>query len=479
MTISIRQCSMCLLLNALACGDAAAPTAPTAAPPTAAQATIAGAAAAASTQSASPMHAQYAPGPLAPGYQRFEAEPVDVPSGTSTDWAQWVGGPLEQDYDVIDITGGQSVSGHHAILYATIEAQPSGFTRLWKDEDQTLTRIMGGVGGEGGANVDLPEGVVFRVKKGSYLLLQTHYLNTSDKLVVGRAHVDVKLGAVDPSHRVASIFANTTTAVTLPPRAQTVQDVHCDVKEDLKFIQFSNHMHYFGVSTYTEFTSPSGVTQMLKQDTTWAEDLALNPNLTHYPADAPLLVPAGSRLHTHCEWDNTSGAPVTFPAEMCVFFGFIFSEADITCNSNKWTTAAGSRASMAGSTPSAMPMAMAMANAGNAMPMPNAGAAAMTTATPGSDCSSQADQTIKNAPSFDQDAVDCSTPCAFDPDFAACVMPCFETTLGLSPACAACNSTVGACSSKHCRSNCLTGPNTPDCRSCVVTMCGTEANRCK
>lgn len=459
--MSIQKSPIWLLLAAaMACGEAVS----TPSPNLETQPKAAGAVAAPSIPAAASQHAAYAPGPLAPGYQRFEAAPVDVPSASSTDWAQWVGGPLEQDYDVIDITGSQSIGGHHAILYASIEAQPSGFTRLWKDEDQTTTRIMGGVGGEGGANVKLPEGVVFRVKKGSYLLLQTHYLNTTDKPIVGRAHVDVKLGPVDPSHRVASIFANTTTSLTLPPRAQTTQDVNCDVKEDLKFIQISNHMHHYGVSTYTEFTSPSGVTQMLKQDTTWAEDLALNPNLTHYPADAPQIVPAGSRLHTHCEWDNTSGAPVTFPTEMCVFFGFVFAEADVTCNNNKWSSAAGARTSMA--MPAVMTAAMTSAPS---VTQPSAATA----------CASPADQAIKNAPSFDQSAVDCSTPCAFDPDFAACVMPCFQTTLGLSPMCAACNSAVGACSSNNCRSHCLAGPNTPDCRNCVMTMCGAEADRCK
>lgn len=221
MTIRTQICWTWLLVMAAACGEAAKLEAPSAAAqPAAVQVTAAGAPAAVSVPAKT--HAAYTPGPLAPGYQRFEAAPVDVPSGTSTDWAQWVGGPLDQDYDVLDITGSQSIGGHHAILYATIEAQPSGFTRLWKDEDQTTTRIMGGVGGEGGANVKLPQGVVFRVKKGSYLLLQTHYLNTLDTPISGRAHVDVKLGPVDPTHRVASIFANTTTALTLPPRTQSM-----------------------------------------------------------------------------------------------------------------------------------------------------------------------------------------------------------------------------------------------------------------
>jgi hypothetical protein len=65
--------------------------------------------------------------PVAEGYQRFEPPAIEVEPGDSDDWAQWVGGPLDQDYDVIDIDGTQSVGGHHALVYATTVAQRAWF----------------------------------------------------------------------------------------------------------------------------------------------------------------------------------------------------------------------------------------------------------------------------------------------------------------------------------------------------------------
>src|SRR5262245_53048451 len=168
--------------------------------------------------------------PLEPGYKRYEPPPIEVGVGVSDDWAQWVGGPLDQDYDVIDIKGNQSVGGHHALVYATVDEQPTGFTRIWQDADQLAARLMGGIGGEGGANVNLPPGVVFRVKKGSYILIQTHYLNVLDRTIMGQTYIDVKLEPVDATRIVASMMSNTTLSIDLAAHKQTTLDIYCSVQ---------------------------------------------------------------------------------------------------------------------------------------------------------------------------------------------------------------------------------------------------------
>lgn len=273
---------------------------------------------------------------LEPGFERFETAPIEVEAGGSDDWAQWVGGPLDADYDVIAIHGYQSASGHHALMYANTEAQEPGFTRLWRDTDQFTTRLMGGVGGEGGASAMLPEGVVFRVKKGSYLMVQTHYLNTSEETITARSVLDVKLAPVDPTRTVASIMSSFDAAVTLEPGVETTMDIDCEVQSDLRFIQTSNHMHDWGVSTFTEVIEASGERRELKTDASWSAEWALNPNFDHYPVDDPLFVAAGSTLHTQCTWNNNTMEPIAFPTEMCVFFGFILNDSDINCNAGAW-----------------------------------------------------------------------------------------------------------------------------------------------
>ncbi|HKP63365.1 MAG TPA: hypothetical protein VJV78_41805, partial [Polyangiales bacterium] len=308
---------------------------------------------------------------LEPGYKRFEPPPIEVGVGVSDDWAQWVGGPLDQDYDVIDIKGNQSVGGHHALVYATVDEQATGFTRIWQDADQLAARLMGGIGGEGGANVNLPPGVVFRVKKGSYILIQTHYLNVLDRTIMGQTYIDVKLEPVDPTRTVASMMSNTTLAIDLAAHKQTTLDIYCSVQRDLKFIQVSNHMHDYGKTSVTDWIDPQGMKHVLKDDKTWSGDLALNPNFTKFPAETPQVVPKGSMLHTQCTWNNTTDGSVKFPAEMCVFFGFIYSESDVYCTDNKWSEASATTATAG--TGAAAPVAGAGGAAGAAGSAPTAG----------------------------------------------------------------------------------------------------------
>jgi hypothetical protein len=400
------------------------------------------------------------PPPVAPGYQRFVASPVDVPMGSSDDWAQWVGGPLDQDYDVVDITGWQSVGGHHAILYATPDANPPGTTRLWRDADQLTTRIMGGVGGEGGANARLPPGVVFRVKKGKYLLMQTHFLNVQPRTLVGRSVLDVKLEPVDRSRRVASILSSTVLKVNVLASGKTSVDVTCPVQADVQFIQIANHMHDYGQSAFTEYTDPAGQLHMLKRDDAWSGEWALNPNFTHFPVEAPAVIPKGSVIHTRCNFANQTAKEVAFPAEMCVFFGFILSEVDIYCTDGKWSIASSSDE-----------------------PVQPAGDAGISDAGPAADagpggCLDSNDQAIMKAATFDQRSTDCSVPCAFDTDVASCTARCFQRDVGLSASCARCNGVNVACGAKNCFTDCLTDSASPACRSCVSTNCDPAFHMC-
>lgn len=419
--------------------------------------------------------------PVAEGYQRFEPPAIEVDPGESYDWAQWVGGPLDQDYDVVDINGAQSVGGHHALVYATTVAQRPGTTRLWQEEDQLTSRLMGGIGGEGGANVRLPKGVVFRVKKGSYLLIQTHYLNATDKPILGRTVMDIKLEPVDASRTVASMVSITSLGVRLPAHAESSLEVSCKIERDLRFLMVSNHMHDWGTIQTTSYVDPSGESHTIVDDQSWTGELALNPTWTKYTLDKPGLVPKGSVITTRCTWNNTTDNEITFPTEMCVFFGFVVNENDIYCHEGKWSEAktfgsAPEEATAPASTPEA-PDEM-MTDPGT-MTDVDAGVETEDGPEPAAyGCTSMSDQTIMGSAEFDAKSTQCATPCGLDPDVAACTAPCFEEDIGLSPACAACNAKNIACGSEKCLRPCLTNSASAACRSCVMESCDAAFREC-
>ncbi|HXU80782.1 MAG TPA: hypothetical protein VN914_05260 [Polyangia bacterium] len=268
--------------------------------------------------------------PQPQGYTRFETQPTPLVPGASVLRVEWVAPAMTEDMDVLDIRGWQSKAGHHALLYAIVEEQPVGTVRNWKNEDQLSSSLIGGSGGEAGGQLKLPPGVVMRLRKGRALVVQLHYLNTSREMVMGQSVIDVKLAPASPARRVASAFASTSTQVALPP-GPSKMDIDCKLDTDVSFLMVSNHQHHLGTSSYTEQLRPDGNRQDIKRDDRWEEEWAFNPNFSRFEVNAPLVIKAGTTLHTHCEWMNGAGEQVKFPDEMCVFFGFFLGEQDLYC----------------------------------------------------------------------------------------------------------------------------------------------------
>lgn len=269
--------------------------------------------------------------PVKDGFVRYVTKPIAVEPGRDVMWDEWVAPPLDIDMDVIKVTGMQSGGGHHAILYGTTDLQPLGTVRQWQDADQLTTKTLGGVGAEGDGIDALPPGVVFRAKKGSALMIQSHFLNTTKKTLQGRSAIDVKLLPADPALKVASRFTNTTLAISLPPSAPSSLQVTCKVPKDLSFVAYANHMHSYGVSVKTELATPDGTTRPLKVDPSWNYAWAFAPNFSKFALDAPDVIPAGSTITTTCNWVNSETTTLNFPSEMCVFIGHMVEDADVTC----------------------------------------------------------------------------------------------------------------------------------------------------
>jgi hypothetical protein len=291
----------------------------------------------------------------------------------------------------------------------------------------------------------------------------------------------------------------TTLGIKLPAHLESSNQVECMLEKDLRFLQISNHMHDYGKIQVSDFVAPDGSVHMLKDDQNWVGELALNPNFTKYTVDTAVLVPKGSRIRTRCTWNNTSDKEVTFPTEMCVFFGFVLNPNDVYCNEGKWSEATSFAApadatATAGASTAQSPSSMGAAGAGAVPAMGSstgAAGAAPTMASAGAagsgsvgasmaamGCTSKADQDIMNADTFDKQSTDCATPCALDPDTAGCAAPCFENKVGLSHACAACNADNIACGAKKCLSPCLSDSASPACRSCVMTNCDPAFRMC-
>jgi hypothetical protein len=280
-----------------------------------------------------------APAPTGPpaGYVRFETPPITLQPGENRMWMQWVALPADEDRNIADLIGFQGPGGHHAVLYHTTEVQPVGTTRDFLNEDQSEIHLIGGIGGEGGEAVKLPPGVVFRVPAGRALLVQTHYLNTTDAPIEGHSIIDVKFSAPAPDDKLASFFVSSAKAINVPANSRAERDVTCVLERDLPMLMFANHMHEWGMTITTTITPPGATSaRVLKDDPVWDLEWTYNPEYEVATVEQPIVLSAGSTITTHCEWNNTTAKVLNQPDEMCLFLGFFIGDKDATCLEGTW-----------------------------------------------------------------------------------------------------------------------------------------------
>lgn len=280
------------------------------------------------------------PGDAPQGYTRFVTPTVtNIKPGADLEWCQWVADADTVARDVMAVQGLQSATGHHAVLYATTAIKKIGESHECTVDDMIPISFVGAIGGEGNAGdaAALPEGLNFRLPAGQALMLNSHWLNTTDEPVDGQAVIDVKFEPASDTRVIADLFANNGDMIEIPANGTQTLDVNCVMPHDMSFAMVTNHMHNYGATAYTEIVRTNGAKEMIVEDPVWSPEEQFSPRYQRFSKDAPKVLHAGDTLHTHCEWKNTTATPQYFPDEMCVGTGFYFpSQGQIVCENGSF-----------------------------------------------------------------------------------------------------------------------------------------------
>ena len=278
------------------------------------------------------------PPALAPNEVRVVAPLVtEIPAGGDLSWCTYIENPFANEVDVIQSRGFQSKFGHHAILMEVVGAESRlGESRKCTDADMTNARFLAG-GSDAAAQFKIPEGIAFRIKKKSVLMIQSHWINTSAAPVVGQAVFNIGVQQPDGKREAAQLFAAYTANVTLPPRGPAHAKTECKIQQDLSFFALGGHAHEWGTWVRVSVDRAGGTSQTLYEHD-WEPHYQADPPLSYYETKAPLKLHAGDVLRVECDYQNTSDAEIRFPREMCVGLGFYFpGTADIQCGDGHWS----------------------------------------------------------------------------------------------------------------------------------------------
>jgi hypothetical protein len=186
--------------------------------------------------------------------------------------------------------------------------------------------FVGGTGGEGTA-VTLPEGVAFRLPKGSGIMLNTHFLNSYGETLEGHTVIDFKFAEADPSRKIASFFSHGTTQIQIPAKGRAEASTECVIREDMEFIFFTSHLHEYGSFGQSELTRAGTSTREMVHSGDWIPEYQAASQWSVWDKAAPMIFRAGDTLRTTCRWENTTAEPMQFPREMCFGVGFFLTDA--------------------------------------------------------------------------------------------------------------------------------------------------------
>ena len=265
---------------------------------------------------------------------------AEIPGGADLTWCDYVANPFEREVDVVQSRGFQSKFGHHAILMEVAGAEDRlGQSHACTDADMTNARFLAG-GSDAAAQFRIPEGVAFRIKKNSVLMVQTHWINTSAVPTRGQTVFNIGVKEPDGTRQAAQLFAAYTANVTLPPRGPAHASTDCTIKQSMSLFALGGHAHEWG--THVRLSrSRDGKTETL-YDHDWEPQYQADPPLLYFETKAPLRFEAGDVLHVECDYQNVTDAEIRFPREMCVGMGFYFpGTADIQCGDGHWSNGNG------------------------------------------------------------------------------------------------------------------------------------------
>lgn len=278
----------------------------------------------------------FRPPPPGDGEIQFIAPPVrNIEPGKDITICAYLDERVASDLDIFEYHGYQSTLGaHHTILYAVQQTQAANAHECTED-DMVNSRYLGGAGADTPPAV-LPEGVVFRMPGNTQLMIQTHWINASDKPIDGQGAFTLKVTDPKPEHQTAQLFTVPNTNLSLPVGVGSAF-TECRVREDMNVFLLGGHMHEWGTHVKITHTPASGSGANVVYDHGWAPEDIFAPPLNNYTTANPFVLHKDDKVRVDCTYNNTTGAPLLFPSEMCVAFTYAYPMTkQIDCVDGNW-----------------------------------------------------------------------------------------------------------------------------------------------
>jgi hypothetical protein len=257
-----------------------------------------------------------------------------VPAGSEVQHCYYFKLPSDVDLEVVRFEIAYLQGSHHMNLFRTTTQVPDHDEECFVPMDFSTPTNPGGVDLIVGSQTEaldwkMPEGVAFKLKAHTQLVLQTHYVNASTQVsALGAGEVWVNLHtAPDPAKitaHVGTMFANNM-QLKIPPHSQVSFETGCSLPHAVNVIAATGHFHSRGRvfevrSCPTDMRAPE--TTPFYQSQAWNEP-------PFKVLDTPISLQAGGGLDYTCEFVNEGTETLTFgphveTQEHCNLFAYFY-----------------------------------------------------------------------------------------------------------------------------------------------------------
>ncbi len=224
-------------------------------------------------------------------------------------------------YDFADPQQGKF--GHHFVILKAKNPLPDGSVEdCSKPEDMAKYDLLTIPGFE------LPAAHAFILRKGTPIVMQSHYINTSKEPIRIRDLLRFRRVDVSTVKTWAAAFASFLPFFEVKPGQQASGSYKCVVPQDYKLMMTGGHMHEWGmryVLSYAE--TPADTMKDLFRIDEWHSHYRDNPP-TLLLKEKPMDLRKGTIMKTECTWNNNTAEPLSYPHEMCSTFGVILGTQD-------------------------------------------------------------------------------------------------------------------------------------------------------
>lgn len=240
-----------------------------------------------------------------------------VPSGGDQTYClRWT---TPDELDITSFTGTLGAGGHHALLLTRASSpDPDGFDPCSEATimDAQVLGPFGMVAGfsfaSSGEQIDFPttpSPTGLRIPKGTQLILDTHFINTTAQSLDACASIDLTRGTVDVPLELLTMLPAAEYTLSVPPLGSVSVSYPQPSGGNFQILSAWGHMHE-GATQFLLSIKETGTT--LFESTDWAEP---KPMIF---SDQTVLIESTQSFQLDCSFDNVGTTAVGFPDQMCV-----------------------------------------------------------------------------------------------------------------------------------------------------------------